>query len=84
MSQTNKISMLRPSRRVIEFPRNKNSDNISAETEESKKRTIELYESLERVWCSLRPAHETRGSWIQKNETLVRMRSIYELCKNGE
>lgn len=83
MSQASKISMLRPNRRVIEFPRNKSADNISTENEESKNRIIELYESLEKVWCSLRPAHETRGSWIQKNETLVRMRSAYELCKNG-
>ena len=83
MSQANKISELRPNRRLIEFPRSKSADNISIETEESKKRTVELYESLEKVWCSLRPAHESRSGWIQKNETLVRMRAAYELCKNG-
>ena len=84
MSQASKNSMLRPNRRVIEFPRRSSADNISVGNDESKKMTIELYESLEKVWCSLRPAHESRNSWIQKNETLVRMRSAYELCKHGE
>ena len=83
MSNASKNLEMKTNRRVIEFPRIKNVDKIFSESEESKKRTVELYESLERVWCSLRPAHETRGSWIQKNETLVRMRSAYELCKNG-
>jgi hypothetical protein len=74
---------MKTNRRVIEFPRIKNVDKIFSESEESKKRTVELYESLEKVWCSLRPAHESRSGWIQKNETLVRMRAAYELCKNG-
>jgi hypothetical protein len=83
MSQASKISEMRPNRRVIEFPGSKSTDSISAESEESKKRTVELYESLEKVWCSLRPAHESRSGWIEKNETLVRMRSVYEFFKNG-
>ena len=78
MSQSSKTN-----RRIIEFPRNKSAVNILTESEESKNRTVELYESLEKVWCSLRPAHESRNGWIEKNETLVRMRSVYEFFKNG-
>ena len=78
MSQLSKTN-----RRIIELPRNKSAANILAESEESKNRTVELYESLEKVWCSLRPAHESRNGWIEKNETLVRMRSVYEFFKNG-